>query len=149
MECYDGRWFAFLPLVLLILSLFSLGIPIAIAYVLRKRLSTLYDDQGNVIPQPLDILYAIYDPRAYYYESVSMVFKLALWATLVFFDQGAAMQLGTALAPHAHHYSNHLRGFRLLAASLHVSVSSQSNNERSFLRAPAVVRCCYLLVSAF
>merc|ERR1712216_756670 len=57
----------------------------------------LYDANGTPIPQPLDILYAIYKPAAYYYEAVQMLFKLALWSALVFFDSGSEMQLATAL----------------------------------------------------
>ena len=33
----------------------------------------------------------------YAFESVTMIFKLALWACLVFFPQGSELQLATAL----------------------------------------------------
>ena len=95
--CYDSKWFTFLPLVVGVLVCFSFGMPALIAYTLRKRIGTLYDEHGKAKPQPLDILYAIYQPHAYYYESVQMVFKLALWGTLVFFEHGSEMQLATAL----------------------------------------------------
>ena len=48
------------------------GFPVAIAYTLRKRRDTLYDKDGVVIPQPLDILFAIYQSGAYWYEAVGM-----------------------------------------------------------------------------
>ena len=83
--------------MLSILVFFSLGTPAAIAYVLRKRLGSLYNADGTVKPQPLDILYAIYQPHAWYYEAVHMCFKLALWGALVFFEHGSEMQLATAL----------------------------------------------------
>jgi len=70
--CHDATWWAFLPLVLLVLAGFSLGTPAAIFFVLRRRRATLYEEGGKVKEQPLDILYAIYTPQAYYYESVQM-----------------------------------------------------------------------------
>ena len=69
----------------------------AIAWVLYHRRDDLYNEDGTVKPQPLDILYAIYHRDAYYYESVQMAFKLALWSALVFFEHGSEMQLGVAL----------------------------------------------------
>jgi len=97
LECHDGTWYLFLPIVILVLLLFSLGTPCAIAYVLYARRGALYDDDDKAVPQPLDIVYAIYQPDAYWYESVQMVFKLALWSTLVFFEHGTEMQLAAAL----------------------------------------------------
>ena len=97
LECYDSTWFAYLAIVLLVLMLFSLGTPCVIAYVRYARRATLYDADGAPKPQPLDVLYAIYHPRAFYYESVQMVFKLALWSALVFFNHGSEMQLAAAL----------------------------------------------------
>jgi len=96
-ECYDSTWFAYLVLVLFVLVAFSLGTPCFVAYVLRARRATLYEEDGKPKPQPLDVLYAIYAPHAYWYESVQMVFKLALWSTLVFFEHGSELQLATAL----------------------------------------------------
>ena len=56
----------------LVLLGFALGTPAAIFLVLRRRRKTLYEEDGKVKEQPLDILYAIYQPHAYYYESVQM-----------------------------------------------------------------------------
>ena len=95
--CYDATWYAYLVVVVLVLVFFSFGAPVAIAYVLYTRRDTLYEDDGTPKPQPLDVLFAIYKPRAFYYESVQMGFKLALWSTLVFFAHGSEMQLATAL----------------------------------------------------
>ena len=71
--CHDATWWAFLPLVVLVLVGFSLGTPAAIFFVLRRRRATLYEEDGKVKEQPLDILYSIYNPHAYYFESVQMV----------------------------------------------------------------------------
>ena len=70
--CHDAKWWTFLPLVLLVLLAFTLGTPVAIFLVLHRQRATLYEDDGKVKAQPLDTLYAIYQPRAYYYESVQM-----------------------------------------------------------------------------
>ena len=98
-ECYDDTWYLFLPVIFLVITLFSFGTPLLIVRVLHARHNdgTLYNEDGTVTPQPLDILYAIYQPRAYWYESVQMIFKLALWSALVFFEHGSEMQLATAL----------------------------------------------------
>ena len=95
--CYDSTWYLFLPIIVLVISLFSLGTPCVTAYVLYARRATLYDDEGKPVPQPLDVLYAIYQSDAFWFESVQMVFKLALWSTLVFFEHGTEMQLAAAL----------------------------------------------------
>ena len=68
-----------------------------VAYVLYVRRASLYKADGTPEPQPLDILFAMYRPGAYWYESCQMVSKLALWSTLVFFEPQSEMQLATAL----------------------------------------------------
>ena len=107
-KCYDSSWYSFLPVVLGVLIFFSAGTPLAIAYALYTRAEGLYDDAGKAIPQPLDILFAIYQPNAYWFESVQMCFKLGLWSTLVFFDHGAVLQLATALVVNVMHLCIHL-----------------------------------------
>ena len=96
-KCYDRSWYLFLPVIIIVITFFSLGTPLAIAYLLYARRDKLYDDTGKAIPQPLGILYAIYHPKAYWYESVQMIFKLALWSALVFFEVKSEMQIATAL----------------------------------------------------
>ena len=95
--------------VLLVLVFFSFGTPCAIAYLLYQRRAALYDDDGKPKPQPLDILYAIYAPHAYWYEPVQLVFKLLLWSALVFFDHGSEMQLATALVVNVLQLCFHVR----------------------------------------
>ena len=65
--------------------------------MLKARRQGLYDEQGKVISQPLDILYAVYRAETYYYETIQMLFKLGLWSALVFFEHGTEMQLACAL----------------------------------------------------
>ena len=65
--------------------------------MLKARRPSLYDEQGKVISQPLDILYAVYRAEIYYYETIQMLFKLGLWSALVFFEHGTEMQLACAL----------------------------------------------------
>ena len=143
-ECYDGQWVAYLFLVLLVLVCFSVGTPVAIAYVLYRRRTALYEDDGTVKPQPLDILYAIYRPNAFYYESVQMVsslgeppplpvadrspfclptqaFKLGLWSALVFFDHGSELQLACALV------------INVLQLVVHVSLQPMGGDEAKLL----------------
>eukprot|EP00947_MAST-08B_sp_MAST-8B-sp1_P003830 g3830.t1 len=46
----------------------------------------------------LGMLYMTYKPDLYWFESVTMLFKLALWATLVFFEHGSQFQLAMSAA---------------------------------------------------
>jgi len=96
-ECFDSSWWSFLPFILFVLILFSLGTPCAIARVLYARRDRLYDESGEYVKQPLDVLFASYRKEHYYYESVIMVFKLALWCSLVMFNHGFEGQLALAL----------------------------------------------------
>ena len=43
------------------------------------------------------MLYYLYRPACYWYESVNMGFKLVLWSTLVFFEYGSELQMSAAL----------------------------------------------------
>ena len=95
--CYDKDWYAYSALVIAVLVCVSLGTPLCIALYLYKKRHALYDEEGNVIPHALDILYATYHSGAYFYESITMLFKLALWASLVFPDHGSQLQLSMAL----------------------------------------------------
>ena len=58
LTCYDGTWFAFLPLVLLVLLAYSIGTPVGIYLLLKARRAGLYDEHGKVISQPLDTVKA-------------------------------------------------------------------------------------------
>ena len=91
-ECYTGSWWNNLFIVVGVLLFFSIGTPIYIARTLYTRREELYDDHGIPMDKKLDILYAVYRKKAYYYESINMTFKLGLWSALVFFEHGSEAQ---------------------------------------------------------
>eukprot|EP00947_MAST-08B_sp_MAST-8B-sp1_P004958 g4958.t1 len=70
----------------LFLALFSAGTPLFFfwkLYSLKKKVTDIYAD-----PQTRNIygvLYLTYRPECYYFESVSIIFKLLLWMMVVFF----------------------------------------------------------------
>merc|ERR1719498_1905790 len=78
----------------MVLVVLSFGTPIAIVHLLRVRKDRLNEPK---IKELFGALYSVYRPGAYYFEAVNLLFKLALWATLVFFDHGSEMQLACAL----------------------------------------------------
>ena len=79
-KCTDGLWWALLPFNLVLLLGFVLGTPLAIFLVLYPRRHTLYDPETRKPkPHPLDVLYRPYRPGAWYFEAVSMSYKIALW----------------------------------------------------------------------
>ena len=45
----------------------------------------------------LGVLWRNYKPEYYFFDIVNFTFKLVLWATLVFFNYGSQLQIGTAL----------------------------------------------------
>ena len=94
LHCYDSAWQAQAVLAGLVLGVFSLGTPIAMFKVLRARRADLEQEETQ---KQLGVLYAIYKPSVYYYESINMSFKILLWSTLVFFEHGSELQLSMAL----------------------------------------------------
>ena len=133
-ECFDSTWYAYLIIVVLVLALFSVGTPVVIAYVLYTRRDSLYDDDGAPKPQPLDVLYAIYKPSAFYYESVQMAFKLALWSTLVFFEHGSEMQLATALV------------VNILQLCVHIEIKPMGGEDATLLN---IMQTCTLVLTTY
>ena len=89
-ECFDDTWYAMLTPILIIIVFFSLGLPLAYAGVLYRHRATLDDPATRRL---LGIIYATFKPAMYFYESVNMLFKLVLWAILVFFDHKNQFQL--------------------------------------------------------
>ena len=90
LECYDSAWYGMLAPVLLTVLGFALGMPLLFARLLWKRRSELQNPETKKL---LGVLYLSYKPDLYWFESVTMIFKLALWATLVFFEHGSQFQL--------------------------------------------------------
>ena len=103
--CYDATWNGMFVFALLVVLGFSVGIPTAIAYVLHKKRHRLQEPKTRGL---LGILYGIYQPKAYYYESINMTFKLLLASTLSFFDHGSEMQLAVALVVNVTHMMIHI-----------------------------------------
>ena len=134
-ECFDSTWLAYLIIVVPVLLIFSLGMPLLIAYVLYVRRKTLYKEDGTVEPHPLDILYAIYLPHAYWYESVQMIFKLALYATLVAFDYQSEMQLATALV------------VNVMQLCVHIFVLPMSGDDLEDSKLQNVLQACTLVLT--
>ena len=71
--------------------------PLAVAAPLAMSKATKAWWRSRDGSKPLDVLFAIYQPKTYYYEAIQMSFELALWSALVFFEHGSEMQLATAL----------------------------------------------------
>eukprot|EP00947_MAST-08B_sp_MAST-8B-sp1_P001001 g1001.t1 len=90
LECYDAAWYGMLAPVLLTILGFALGMPLLFAWLLWKRRAELQQPETKKL---LGVLYLSYKPDLYWFESVTMIFKLALWATLVFFEHGSQFQL--------------------------------------------------------
>jgi uncharacterized membrane protein YgcG len=93
LECYDTTWIAMLGLVVPVTLFFSVGLPLLFAWLLYRRRDVLQEDGTKKL---LGVIYKAYKPELYWFESVTMLFKLLLWATLVFFDDGSQFQLATA-----------------------------------------------------
>ena len=90
LECYDTNWGLVCALAVPVIVFFSLGMPFSFAYMLYKRRHRL--DEPSV-KKLLGVLYSSYRPECFYFESVQMIFKLSLWACLVFFEQGSQFQI--------------------------------------------------------
>eukprot|EP00947_MAST-08B_sp_MAST-8B-sp1_P004197 g4197.t1 len=90
LECYDAAWYGMLAPVLLTILGFALGMPLLFARLLWVRRTELQKPETKKL---LGVLYMSHKPKLYWFESVTMLFKLALWATLVFFEHGSQFQL--------------------------------------------------------
>eukprot|EP00947_MAST-08B_sp_MAST-8B-sp1_P001888 g1888.t1 len=94
LECYDTMWFGMLvPVVMTILG-FAIGMPLLFVRLLWVRRKELENPETKRL---LGVLYMSYKPGLYWFESVTMLFKLALWATLVYFEHGSQFQLATSV----------------------------------------------------
>ena len=89
LECYDETWNIMLLPVTIVIIFVAFGMPLLFALTLFKRRATLEEPQTKRL---LGFLYYPYRPSMYAFESVVMLFKLSLWATLVFFEHGSQFQ---------------------------------------------------------
>ena len=92
-KCFDDTWYAVLMPILIIIVFFSLGVPLLIAGWLYRHRTTLDDPATRRL---LGIIYAAFRPAMFFYDTVNMMFKVFLWAILVFFDHGSQFQQVTA-----------------------------------------------------
>ena len=81
-KCYTSEWFQYLVIVILFLIIFTIGLPIGVALYLKIHVNKLNE---NRFKNRFQIFYRLYRKDVYWFESVSMLFKLALWSSLVFF----------------------------------------------------------------
>ena len=91
--CTESAWYSMLAPVLLVIVLFAFGMPLLFAGLLWRRRHELDDPKTK---RMLGMLYSSFKPDLYYFESILMLFKLGLWATLVFFENGSQFQLATS-----------------------------------------------------
>lgn len=91
----DEQWLQHVPLVVICILLYPLGIPAFIFYVLRryrKRMS----EPG--VQYQLGFLFAAYDPSAWWFELMEMANKLTMTTLLAFLPLEVQMPAGMAVA---------------------------------------------------
>ena len=106
LRCYDETYNGMLVLAVFLVVLFVFGIPILFAFLLYRRRHKLEEPETKKL---LGMLYSSYKHEAYWFESVQMAFKLALWASLALFKDDPQLKIAVALlvcffqvALHAH-----------------------------------------------
>jgi ABC-type multidrug transport system fused ATPase/permease subunit len=86
--CFDARWWTYLPLVLLLIALFSFGIPALYFYKLYRYRLRMQDP--SVVLQ-LGFLYHAYTPACKYYEIFDLMYKLVASSMLAWFPRNLQM----------------------------------------------------------
>eukprot|EP00947_MAST-08B_sp_MAST-8B-sp1_P006273 g6273.t1 len=120
LKCYDDTYNRMAVLGWAVIILFSLGIPFAIVATLWKRRKKLEDTKTK---RQLGMLYKSYKPQAYWFESVQMLFKLALYASLAFLHDDEQLKLAVAL----------LTGF--LQVAVHMRVEPFNTDAKNTMQA--------------
>ena len=64
------------------------------SFIVAKELAAVEEDGMEMM---LGMLWMAYKPEQYYFDIINIMFKLVLYATLVFFNYGSQLQIGTAL----------------------------------------------------
>ena len=93
LKCYDSAYNGMMVLAVAVVVFFSFGIPLLFAFVLYKRREAL---DSPATKQYLGMLYLSYKPECYWFESVQMLFKLALWASLTFLKDDPQVKIALA-----------------------------------------------------
>eukprot|EP00947_MAST-08B_sp_MAST-8B-sp1_P001648 g1648.t1 len=94
LRCYDTTYNGMLALAILLMVLFVCGIPVLFAFLLYKKRHSLEEPATKKL---LGMLYMSYKPEAYWFESVQMTFKLALWMSLALFKDDPQLKIAIAL----------------------------------------------------
>ena len=94
LKCYNEVYTRVVMLAWAVVIVFSFGIPFALVIILWKRRKHLEDPKTKRL---LGMLYKSYKKEAYWFESVQMLFKLALYASLSFFNDDEQLKLAVAL----------------------------------------------------
>ena len=93
LKCYDSAYYGMTALAVAIVVFFSFGIPLFFVFILRRNRARLDHPDTK---QYLGMLYLSYKPECYWFESVQMLFKLALWASLTFFKDDPQIKIAVA-----------------------------------------------------
>ena len=94
LQCYTTDWWMYSIFIWFFLFTFTIGLPLAVWFHLKMNESKLDDEDFKSL---FDVFYSPYRKETYYFETVTMFFKLALWSSLVFFPQKSETQMATAL----------------------------------------------------
>ena len=93
LKCYDSAYNGMMVLAVSVVVFFAFGIPLFFSVVLYKKREHLRTRETQ---QFLGMLYLSYRPEVYWFESVQMLFKLALWASLTFFKDDPQVKIALA-----------------------------------------------------
>jgi hypothetical protein len=85
-KCYSDEWFAFLPIVLLVLMFFTMAIPITISLYLFRHRDHLY---SAVVQQKVGWLYAPFRRGVEFWQVHDVVLKMVLTGLLIYIPMTA------------------------------------------------------------
>lgn len=93
-QCYDDQWLTRLPLSLLAVLLYPVGVPVFFFSILYRNRGRL--NQDGILARYGD-LYSCYKPEYFYYEIVEMSRKLLLTGIVIYIKPGTGLQLLVAV----------------------------------------------------
>ena len=94
LQCYDSNWWVMFVLILLVILLFVFGLPLGTFIYLRKHQNEL---EMDTFVNTIGSVYLPYKASCYFMEPLYMIVKLLMWATLVFFRSGSALQFACSV----------------------------------------------------
>ena len=92
-ECWTGEHASAVPVMLVCLVVYVIGIPIASTVVLRCKRSKLFDKNDSTVRDVYGSLYEAYEPQFWYFESIEMIKKMILAGGLVLVAPGSSAQI--------------------------------------------------------